>query len=222
MHPLLKIESLCFTYTTPAAPVFRELNLSVDEGELVLIKGGSGTGKSTLLRLVCRLLPYQEGRILFRGRSIESVVPAELRRAIVYVAQIPSMTEASVRDNLLLPFSFAVNHDMVQPSEKKLEQMLEQFYLTDVALNHQARNMSVGQQQRIALMRALLLDPEILLLDEPTSALDEKSSSMIFSIIERLSAKEGKTILMVTHSNFTPQDVSPRSYVLENRKLRKV
>ena len=222
MSLLLEIESLGFSYDGAVTPVFSELNLRVNEGELVLIKGASGTGKSSLLRLICRLQSYENGRILFRGSPVESMPPAELRRTITYVAQIPSMINASVKENLLFPFSFTINNWKNEPSEKKLAEMLEQFYLHDIGLLHQARNLSVGQQQRIALMRALLLDPEILLLDEPTSALDAKSASMVFAIIEHLNAEQGKTILMVTHSDFLPKSVTPLNYMLENRKLRKI
>ena len=222
MPLLLEIESLGFSYEGAVMPVFSELNLRVNEGELVLIKGASGTGKSSLLRLICRLQSYENGRILFRGSPVESIPPAELRRTITYVAQIPSMIDASVKENLMFPFSFTTNNRKNEPSEKQLAEMLEQFYLHDIGLLHQARNLSVGQQQRIALMRALLLDPEILLLDEPTSALDAKSASMVFAIIEHLNAEQGKTILMVTHSDFLPKSVTPLNYMLENRKLRKV
>ncbi len=221
MQPLLEIESLGFSYEKAVTPVFSKLDLLVNEGELVLIKGDSGTGKSTLLRLICRLQAYEEGRILFRSRPVESMVPAELRRSIIYVAQIPSITDASVKDNLLFPFSFTVNRGRTEPSDKRLLEMLEQFYLQDIGLHHQAMNLSVGQQQRVALMRALLLDPEILLLDEPTSALDARSASMVFTIIEHLNASQGKTILMVTHSNYLPNNAAPVTYMLENRKLRK-
>ncbi|MCG8342631.1 MAG: ATP-binding cassette domain-containing protein [Chlorobiales bacterium] len=222
MSVLLEIESLDFSYENASSPVFSELNLVVNQGDFVVIKGASGTGKSTLLRLVCRLQAYEKGRILFKDRSIEAYHPAELRRSITYVAQIPSMVDASVKENLLFPFSFAVNNCMKKPSDRMLSEMLEQFYLQDVSLLQQARNLSVGQQQRIALMRALLLDPEILLLDEPTSALDAASAAMVFSIVERLNARQGKAIIMVTHSNRILGNISPVVYLLENSKLRRI
>lgn len=222
MSFLLEIESLGFSYENSVSPVFSELDLVVAGGEFVLVKGASGSGKSTLLRLICRLQAYEDGRILFKGRNVESYQPAELRRSITYVAQIPSMIDASVKENLLFPFSFAINGDMTEPSDARLSEILEQFYLQDVSLLQQARNLSVGQQQRIALVRALLLDPEILLLDEPTSALDAKSASMVFSIVEQLNTGQGKTIIMVTHSNRSLSALSPVEYLLENSKLRRV
>ena len=200
MPPLLEIKSLSFFYDRQKTPVFKELDLQVNQGELVRIQGVSGSGKSTLLRLICRLQTCQSGTILFKGIPVESIIPAELRRSIIYVAQIPSMIDAGVKENLLFPFSFSINSHKDKPTDKKLLEMLEAFYLQDIGLEHQARNLSVGQQQRIALMRALLLDPEILLLDEPTSALDTKSASMIFASVDYLNEEQDKTILMVTHS----------------------
>ena len=221
MTPLLEIRSLDFFYDRQETPVFSALNLQVNQGELVRIKGVSGSGKSTLLRLICRLQTYQNGSILFKGIPVESMVPAELRRSIIYVAQIPSMIDASVKDNLLFPFSFFSNSHKSKPADGELLEMLEAFYLQDIGLEHQARNLSVGQQQRIALMRALLLDPEILLLDEPTSALDTKSASMIFASVDYLNEEQDKTILMVTHSDYHSKNASLVSYVLENKKLGK-
>ncbi|MBC8524579.1 MAG: ATP-binding cassette domain-containing protein [Chlorobium phaeobacteroides] len=221
MPPLLEIRSLDFFYDRQETPVFSALSLQVNQGELVRIKGVSGSGKSTLLRLICRLQTYQNGSILFKGTPVESMVPAELRRSIIYVAQIPSMIDASVKDNLLFPFSFSSNSHKCKPADGELLEMLEAFYLQDIGLDHQARNLSIGQQQRIALMRALLLDPEILLLDEPTSALDSKSASMIFASVDYLNQVQGKTILMVTHSHYHSENAAIVSYVLENNKLRK-
>ncbi len=222
MSIVLEIESLDFSYENARLPLFSELSLVVNQGEFVLVNGASGTGKSTLLRLICRLQAHGKGRILFKGQSIASYKPSELRQSIMYVAQIPSMIDASVKENLLFPFSFAVNSGMTGPSDKKLAEMLEQFYLQDVSLLQQARNLSVGQQQRIALMRAILLDPELLLLDEPTSALDAKSASMVFAIVEHLNVRQGKAIVMVTHSAHSLNSVSPVVYMLENGKLGKI
>ena len=220
MAAILETEALGFSYAYASRPVFNELDLVVREGEFVLVTGVSGSGKSTLLRLFCRLEAYNSGRILFKGKAIETYCPSELRRFIIYVPQIPSMIEGSVEENLVFAFSFRANSDLEKPSEKQLSEMLEAFYLSDVSLRYQAKKLSVGQQQRLALMRALLLEPEILLLDEPTSALDAESSAMVFSIIEELNASRAKTVVMVTHGTFVPARVKPVVYSVENMKLR--
>ena len=221
MTPLLDIEHLGFSYAPEAPPLFEDLSLSVSRGDFVLVRGASGCGKSTLLRLICRLVPRGSGHILFKGVAVEDILPAELRRAVIYVAQIPVMSVGSVKHNLLFPFSFAANKGKETPSDEELSSMLERFYLQDIDLLREAGTLSVGQQQRLALMRAILLEPEILLLDEPTSSLDSESAALVFRIVERLNSEHDRTIVTVTHSDYAPSGVAkPRSFRLENAKLR--
>lgn len=219
MIPLLEIRKLSFVYEESAPLVFERLDLTVTEGEFILVKGPSGSGKSTLLRLICRLNRLSAGSILFQGNDITSIAPARLRSAISYVAQIPQMIDASIEENLLMPFSFAINADKSPPGKEKLREMLKQFYLNDVTLAHSAMKLSTGQKQRVAIMRALLQEPLLLLLDEPTSALDQESASMVFSIMERLNVEQHKTLITVTHSDYKPEIVRPLAYMLTNRSL---
>lgn len=218
--PLLQIEHLGFSHAPGMSPLFEDVDLSVEKGDFILIRGASGTGKSTLLRLVCRLASYTSGRIFFKGEPLEKIAPVELRSMVTYVAQIPSMASGSVRHNLLFPFSFAVNRARKEPSERDLSEMLEMFFLKDVGLEREASTLSIGQQQRLALMRAILLEPEMLLLDEPTSALDAESASMVLRIVERLNREQHRTVVMVTHSAYLPEGERSRTYLLENAKLR--
>ncbi len=219
MTPLLEIRNLSFAYEGSTALVFEVLNLAVQEGEFILVKGPSGSGKSTLLRLICRLNKPQGGSILFQGSDTTSIAPATLRSLVSYVAQIPQMIDATVEENLLLPFSFAVNAAKPRPGSEELREMLRKFYLADVTLEHSAMKLSIGQKQRLAIMRALLQEPLLLLLDEPTSALDQESASMVFSIMERLNTEERKTLITVTHIDYNPETVKPLTYTLANRSL---
>ncbi|MEI6847314.1 MAG: ATP-binding cassette domain-containing protein [Chlorobiaceae bacterium] len=219
MTPLLEIRNLCFRYEEAASLVFDNLNLTVCEGEFILVKGLSGSGKSTLLRIICRLNRQIRGDIFFEGNNITTIAPAKLRSVISYVAQIPQMIDASVEENLLLPFSFAANTSKCRPAKEELREMLQKFYLTDVALNQSALKLSIGQKQRLAIMRALLQKPLLLLLDEPTSALDQESASMVFSIMECLNTEQGKTLITVTHIDYKPREVLPLTYTLAARKL---
>ncbi|MBO8092671.1 MAG: ATP-binding cassette domain-containing protein [Prosthecochloris sp.] len=220
MLSLLDIENLSFSYGPAQVTLFEDLQLTVDTGAFVLLRGASGTGKSTLLRLICRLQPFSHGRILFKGRSIDDMPPAELRQRVLYTAQIPAMIDDTVKANLLFPFDFEVNRGKATPADDHLRQMLERFFLKDISLDQHALKLSVGQQQRVALMRAILQQPEMLLLDEPTSALDAESASMVFSIIEHLNRDRRMTIIAVTHSDYQPERVEAFTYLLENRKLR--
>ncbi|MBM3163061.1 MAG: ATP-binding cassette domain-containing protein [Chlorobi bacterium] len=219
MTHLLEIQNLAFSWPGAEFPVFEHLDLTVREGAFILVRGASGTGKSTLLRLCCRLNRPQVGVILFRGRNIVETAPAVLRSMISYVAQIPQMTDMTVGENLLLPFSFAANRNKIAPSEEALEQMLAEFYLEGVSLGQSALKLSTGQKQRLAIMRAILQQPDLMLLDEPTSALDPESAAMVFSIMERLNTERKMTILGVTHSDYRPETVVALAYRLENRRL---
>ncbi|NHQ61122.1 ATP-binding cassette domain-containing protein [Chlorobium sp. BLA1] len=219
MKPLLEIRNLSFGYEGSQSPVFESLDLTVQAGDFILVKGASGSGKSTLLRLICRLNRPNGGNILFQGSDIGSVAPAKLRSIISYVAQIPQMVDASVEENLLLPFSFAANASKSPPRRDELRAMLRKFYLAEVTPDQSALKLSVGQKQRLAIMRSLLQDPLLLLLDEPTSALDRESASMVFSIMEHLNVKEGKTMITVTHTDYKPEKVQPLNYMLDQRRL---
>jgi putative ABC transport system ATP-binding protein len=225
MPNLLELRDVTFAYdgSTSGKPFLLDrLNLGVQKGDFIVIRGASGSGKSTILRLICRLHSPQSGSILFRGEPVGSIKPSILRASISYVAQIPVMVEGTVADNLLLPFSFDSNSARPAPDVARLESMLALFYLQDISLSQPAQKLSVGQKQRLALMRTLLLGPEILLLDEPTSALDKESAVMVFSIIERLNAEEEKTVITVTHSDYSPSVPHPKSFMLRNHKLEQV
>jgi putative ABC transport system ATP-binding protein len=117
--------------------------------------------------------------------------------------------DGSIRDNLLLPFNFKNNRDLARPDDERLEVLLDNFMLKDVGLGDNAHNLSVGQLQRLCLIRALLLSPEILLLDEPTSALDEESGKIVESISERLCQESGLTVVIVSHRGFELRQIEP-------------
>ncbi|NTW74558.1 MAG: ATP-binding cassette domain-containing protein [Chlorobiaceae bacterium] len=216
--PALEMQGLSFSYPGSAAPVFEHLDLSLPEGGCMIIRGASGCGKSTLLRLACRLSSPASGRVLIQGSDISAMPPSQLRSRVCLVSQIPQMVDGSVKSNLLLPFTFAANAGKQRPLDAGLMEMLMDFHLPDISLEQSAVKLSVGQKQRLALMRALLPGPELLLLDEPTSSLDRESTTMVFSIIERFNA-EGKTIMLVTHDEEAPSGPRTKTLTLVNGKL---
>lgn len=220
MAPVLEIRELTFSWPGATEPVLEELSLSVGEGEFVILRGPSGSGKSTILRLCCRLEAFSTGTIRYRGRDITAMPPAALRSAVRYVPQIPQMVDGTIEENLLLPYTFAQNAGKAKPDKADMQRMLEEFYLGGVSLTQSAMKLSIGQKQRLALMRAILQDPDLLLLDEPTSALDPESAQMVGSIMEGLSLKRHKTLMLVTHADFQATRTNPATYTLENRRLK--
>ncbi len=218
---LLSLRDISFSYGRGgSAPfVLEHLDLAVDSGDFAIITGASGSGKSTILRIICRLLEPASGTIHFKGAPVTGLRPAVLRSAICYVPQVPVMTDGTVAENLLLPFAFAANRKKTPPSAAAVRELLDGISLAGIDPGQSAQQLSVGQKQRLALLRALLQEPDILLLDEPTSALDPETATQVFSKIERQHLSAARSTIMVTHSDFRPATCEALRLVLRNRKL---
>jgi putative ABC transport system ATP-binding protein len=202
MVPLFALNQVSFGHPG-AAPVFRDVSLDIVPGSFVLVRGPSGAGKSTLLRLLCRLEEPTSGTILFDGRPVSELSPELLRRQVPYTQQQPVLLPGSVRENLLLPFTFTANKDLPKPDDATLEGHIKSFHLRGVSLDQEAPALSVGQRQRLCLIRAMLLSPRALLLDEPTAALDPESAAAVHGDLLRLHA-QGLTIVIVSHGEWRP------------------
>ena len=218
---VVEFHRVSFSFS-PGAAILSQVNLTIREGGYYLIKGPSGAGKSTLLRLMNRLEEPVEGEILFKGRPLSSYAPPELRRSIMYVQQTPTVMDASVRENLLMPFFFASNSGLKRPEDEPLKRLLSEFLLGEVDLSDNAMTLSVGQLQRLCLIRGLLLSPEVLLLDEPTSALDSESRRVVESTVERMNRESGLTVVAVTHSEYVPNVTSPVILRLDHGTIEEV
>ena len=199
-------------------PLFSGLHFAVGPGEFIVIRGTSGCGKSTLLRLMNRLQEPDAGHLTVDGVDACSLTPMALRRKVGYLQQTAVMVAGTVRDNLLVPFRYAVAVGEPVPNDHVLRQEMAAFGLADLALDHNASRLSVGQKQRIGLLRALLSVPEVLLCDEPTAALDPVSRDIVH---ERLVAyvKEGRAVVLVTHADFSCPSLEMRRLTLAEGML---
>ncbi|TIH19222.1 ATP-binding cassette domain-containing protein [Marinifilum sp. JC120] len=199
--PVLEFKDVSFIW--PGGKGLRDVSFAVPAGQFVLISGPSGAGKSTLLRLAVRLEEAGQGDILLKGESIQSIYPPELRTKIGFVQQTPTVLPGTVRDNLLMPFTFNVRKDVDVPSDEELQRWLERVGLGEVLFDSEASDLSVGQCQRLCLVRSVLPRPVAICFDEPTSALDRESRERVERIAEELAA-EGITVLMVNHTSYHP------------------
>ena len=171
--------------------MLRDLRLEIGQGSTAVL-GPSGAGKSTLLRLLNRLADPDTGTVCFKGKDVRSLDPLELRRRAVLVPQLPAPLPGSVVENVRYgPGLCGREVDPVRP--------LELAGLGAAYADREAQRLSVGEQQRVMLARALALDPEVLLLDEPTSALDEQARDGVERTLLDLEGQAGLSMLIVTH-----------------------
>lgn len=201
--PILACNAMTFGYE-PNKPIVRSLSFGLEEGSYSLLVGPSGEGKSSLFRLLVRLEAPASGEILFQGEPIAALPPAELRRQVGLLGQTPALVPGTVKENLLLPFSFAAHRARPLPTEQELHMWLTRLGLGSVPLSQEASALSVGQRQRLCLIRLLLLRPKVLLLDEPTSALDAESRTTLLALVEELWRSEGLTVVQIDHSGYSP------------------
>jgi len=202
---LIRFDEVSFAHPAKK-PVLSGLSFEAGAKDLVLITGPSGVGKSTFLRLLCRLLSPTGGRIDFHGRPLEDYPVTDLRRRLTYLPQTPVMVPGSIRHNLTLGFEFKAARGAPPPGDGRLRTRLDDLGLDGVTLDEEADRLSVGQAQRVALLRTLLLEPEVLLLDEPTSALDQGSAGVVMDLVSSLHRDNGLGLWLVTHQ---PPDLAP-------------
>ncbi len=195
------------------------IDLTVAEGEVVVIIGPSGSGKSTLIRTVDRLEPIQRGRLVVDGIAVSdaTVNVNELRRRVGMVFQsfnlFPHLTAA---ENIMLaPTKVrALSRDAARA---RALQLLEKVGIPEKADQLPAR-LSGGQQQRVAIARALAMDPKIMLFDEPTSALDAEMIREVLDVMRQL-ANEGMTMLVVTHEIGFAREASDRVVFMDSGRI---
>lgn len=169
------------------------ISIEVDSGDFISIIGPSGSGKSTFLKLCSDLISPTKGYIKYKDKYFSDYDPIELRKNIAYCFQTPYLFGNTVMDNISFTYS-------IRDKNVDLDRVNELFYifnLNEDNLKKDVSNLSGGEKQRIALIRSLLFDPEVLLLDEVTSALDVDNTLIVENVINSLN-KKGTTILWVT------------------------
>ena len=198
--------------------VLRGISFSVDPGEILVINGPSGSGKSTLLRCLNRLIEPDGGDILFDGTSIFNMDVLKLRRLVGFVPQVPVMFEGSVRDNLL----FAPKFHGIKVTDDDLRKFISMVGLPADYLDKPAHELSVGEQQRVSIARALILKPKLLLMDEPTSHLDPENTLLIEELIRKFNLQFNIAFVIVSHSVDQSERIGHRILFLEDGLIKRV
>jgi ABC-type proline/glycine betaine transport system ATPase subunit len=179
------------TLTRVGKRVLSDLSARIPDGASC-IAGPSGSGKSTLLRLLNRLVDPDSGMVGCRGRDVRTYDPLALRRDVCLVPQLPAPLEGTVSDNVVYGVRLA-------GGDTEVGRMLELSGLDASFADRDASQLSVGEQQRVMLARALALDPSVLLLDEPTSALDGDARDAVERTLLRLRDELDLSYVLVTH-----------------------
>jgi putative ABC transport system ATP-binding protein len=199
----------------PGVFLLREINFEIKQGEVMAVVGPSGAGKSTLLRMLNRLDEPMGGTIRLDGQDTREIPPRELRRRVGIVMQRAYLFPGTVAENL----GFGPAQRGKSLSDSQIESML-----SGVGLNgyegRDALTLSGGEAQRVAILRALANDPEVLLLDEPTSALDAAARESVEAAITSLIEMRRLTCIWVTHSHEQARSVAAHVLALEAGRVR--
>ena len=202
-----------------ARTTLKGVSLNIERSEILAIIGPTGAGKTTLLRLIDQLDRPASGKVLFDGREVNPRLRTQVRRHISMVLQKPVVFDASVYDNVAYPLRVRKYDKKTIP--EKVNAMLKTVGL-DGYQKRNARTLSGGETQKVALARALITEPQVLLLDEPTANLDPVSLNSIEELILRLNRDSGMAIVLATHEMAQGQRLAHRIGVMMDGELVQV
>lgn len=209
-NDILTIKKLSKIYHTNKSeiPAIKDLNLNIKEGEFVAIVGPSGCGKTTLLSILCSLEEKSQGEIIY----------TQGKQKMGYMLQNDTLFPwLNILDNTLL--GLKVEKNITKENIQKVTKLLETYGLKDFIKKY-PNNLSGGMRQRVALIRTLATNPDILLLDEPFSALDYQTRLAVSDDVWRIIKKEKKTTIMITHDIAEAISMADRIIVLTNRPAK--
>ncbi|MDQ3034160.1 MAG: ATP-binding cassette domain-containing protein [Myxococcota bacterium] len=195
-----------------AAPLVVGLHLELDDGARVALVGPSGAGKTTLLRALALLSDPLAGELELDGRAPHAHGIPSWRRRVVLCAQRPTFFGGRVGDELARAFGYRASSRPFEPDEARA--LLSRVRLGD-AWEREAETLSEGERQRVALVRALLVEPRVLLLDEPTSALDPDATRAVEALLDERSRAHGLALVVVSHDEAQRDRLSARAIQLK-------
>ncbi len=221
--PILSIENLVAGYGPPA--VLHGVTLSVEQGEIVSVLGANGAGKSTLLRALSRTIPVMSGSIVYKGHDLRPYKPHAV--AAMGISHVPEgraiFGNLTVFENLMLA-TFARKARKARQAraprsaQGRFKAVYEMFPLLGERRGQLASTLSGGEQQMLAIARAIVADGDLFVLDEPSMGLSPLFVKNVFSIIAEIN-KKGKTVLLVEQNASMALACSQRAYVLENGRI---
>lgn len=198
-------------------PLLRDITFAVSGGDCIAIVGPSGAGKTSLLRLLNRLREPTAGSIYLENQDYRQIPVIQLRQAVTLVLQESKLLGMTVQEALKYPLVLrGWTRSQIQP---RIEYWIEQLHIPQDWLGKTELQLSVGQRQIVAIARALVIQPKILLLDEPTSALDAGKAAYLIEVLTQLATNHQTTILMVNHQLELAQQFCTRVLYLQKGQL---
>ncbi|MEF9992397.1 MAG: ABC transporter ATP-binding protein [Romboutsia sp.] len=204
MNEIVKVTDLCQTFYTKDGEleVLKDINFSIHEGEILTLLGPSGSGKSTILNILTKLLKPTSGEVIING-------------SIGYMFQKDHLLEwRNIMDNITIGLEIQKNKD--PKAIERVERLLKTYGLWEYR-NMYPKELSGGMRQRVALIRTLAVDPDVLLLDEPFSALDYQTRLLISDDVYKIIRNEGKSAILVTHDIAEAISMSDKVAILSKR-----
>ena len=218
MEGSVEFRNVTFTYEGQPEPTLTDINFRIEPGERLAIVGRIGSGKTTLLRLLCGLNPPDRGAVLIDTADIRQIRPDDVRRNIGVVMQNPVLFSGSIRDNIMMGNPDASDADLLEAAKQS---GVEAFVAAlpggfDFPLSERGRELSVGMRQSVAIARALIGKPNILLMDEPTAPLDAQAEAAMVASLD--TATRGLTTIFITHRGAMLQ-LADKVLAVENGRI---
>lgn len=200
--------------------LFEKIDIAVHAGDRVALVGPSGGGKTLLLRALALLDPLDTGSVLWRGRPVPGSAVPSYRSRVIYLAQRPALFEGTAEDNLRVPYQLAIHRGRAFDLNR-VRAWLAELGRDEVLLGRRMQDLSGGESQLIALLRAVQLDPEVLLLDEPTAALDPEASAAAEALVHSwyTAGAGARAYLWVSHDRAQAERVSQRKVRVRDGRL---
>lgn len=212
--PLLQARRLGFAIG--GRRLWQDLDLVLHAGERLAVVGASGSGKTLLLRTLAGLEPMQTGELTFHDRPLAGWSMPTYRAQVVYVPQRPALPEGHVEAALQVPFGFRVHRHQRYPA-KRARELLALLGRDEVFLQQRTERLSGGEGQIVAMLRALLIEPDVLLLDEPTASLDARAVGAIETLVAGwLQEQPRRAYVWTSHDRQQLERISDRALVLES------
>lgn len=189
-------------------------NLEIHENVVTIVNGESGSGKSTMLKLLNNIISPDSGVVMYNGVDVNDINPITLRRDVIMQSQFPNIFPGNVRENLNIIFTLRGEEEL---DDEKLLKALEIVNLKK-DLTDDAQNLSGGEKTRLSIARLFLVEPEVFLLDEPGASLDSKTEEILMNNVISEIKRRNKTLIYISHSD-NPEMIADEIITMKNGKV---